>query len=76
MSSKKRVSLFRRIDIRLTAWYTVTFLVIVLMTFVFLDYRLRHNLLKEVDRMLVDEAHEIVSEILHYPDEMSRHDNC
>ena len=73
MSSKKKVSLYRRVDIRLTAWYTLTFLVIVLITFAFLDYRLRHNFLKEVDRILADEAHEIVSEIVHNPKDLMTH---
>ena len=73
MSSKKKVSLYRRVDIRLTAWYTFTFLIIVLITFGFLDYRLEHNLLKEVDRLLADEAHEIVSEIVHNPHNVMSH---
>ena len=73
MSSKKKISIYRRVAVRLTAWYALTFLIIVLITFVFLDYRLRHNLLKEVDRILVDEAHEVVSEMIHNPEDIDTH---
>lgn len=48
-------------------WYTVTFLTMIILIFGFLDYRFRRNLLKEIDRMLVDEAHEIISQTLQNP---------
>jgi len=55
-------SLPKRLDVKLAVWYTATFLTIILLIFGFLDYRLRHSLLKEIDRMLLDEAHEIINE--------------
>jgi HAMP domain-containing protein len=67
MSSKRKIRLYHRLDIRLTVWYTLTFLTTTILIFGFLDYRLRHNLLKEIDRMLVDDAHEIINEVLEDP---------
>ena len=61
-------SIHKRLDVKLAVWYTSTFLTIILLIFGFLDYRLRHNLLKEIDRMLVDEAHEIINKILEKPE--------
>lgn len=68
MFVKGRTSLHKRLDVKLAVWYTSTFLTIILLIFGFLDYRLRHNLLKEIDRMLVDEGHEIINEVLKNPE--------
>jgi heavy metal sensor kinase len=57
----------KRLDVRLAFWYTATFLAIIVVLFGFLDYRFRRNLLRETDRMLVDEAREIVSEVRKEP---------
>ncbi len=73
MFSKKKVSAYRRLDVRLTAWYTFTFLIIVLLTLVFLDYRLAHNLLKGIDHMLEDEAEEIANEAQIFSDSIQDH---
>lgn len=64
MFSKTKVSWYRRIGVRLTARYTCTFLLIVFLLFAFLDYRLKHELIKEVDHMLFDEAQEVLAEIV------------
>lgn len=64
MSSKTKVNWYHRIDVRLTLWYMFTFLSIVFMLFVFLDYRLKHELIKEIDHMLLDEAKEVLAETL------------
>lgn len=68
MSSKNKVSVYRRIDVRLTIWYLLTFLSIIIALFGFLDYRLGRKLIREIDRILVDEAHEIITVILDEPD--------
>ncbi|MFH0812880.1 MAG: HAMP domain-containing protein, partial [Pseudomonadota bacterium] len=67
MSSKKKVSFYKRLDVKLAVWYTLTFLTIIILIFGFLDYRLSHNILKEIDRMLVDEAYEIINTALKNP---------
>ena len=62
MSSKGRIKFYKRLDVKMTLWYTVTFLTMIILIFGFLDYRFRHNLLKQIDRMLADEAQEIIKE--------------
>jgi heavy metal sensor kinase len=47
----------------LTLWYVFTFFLSVLVIFGFLYFRLKHQLIKEIDRILHDEADEL-SEIL------------
>jgi heavy metal sensor kinase len=47
----------------MTLWYILTFFVSILIIFGFLYLRLKHQLIKEIDRMLHDEANEL-SEIL------------
>ena len=48
-------------------WYTATFLTMIILIFGFLDYRFRRNLLKEIDRMLADEAKELINFMLENP---------
>ena len=62
MSSKGRIKFYKRLDVRMALWYTVTFLTMIILIFGFLDYRFRRNLLKQIDRMLADEAQEIIKE--------------
>jgi len=71
MSSKGRIKFYKRLDVRMALWYTVTFLTMIILTFGFLDYRFRHNLLKEADRLLVDEAKEIINVILKNPETLN-----
>ena len=71
MFSKEKIRFYNRIDIKLTIWHTLTLLTIVTIVFGFLDYRLRHNILKGIDRMLVDKAHEIINEALEDPTNMT-----
>ena len=71
MFSKEKIRFYNRIDIKLTIWHTLTLLTIITIVFGFLDYRLRHNILKGIDRMLVDEAHEIINEALEDPTNMT-----
>ncbi len=73
MSLKKKIRFYQRLEIKLAVWYTLTFLITTILIFGFLDYRLRHNLLKEIDRMLVDDAHEIINEVLKDPKNLTIH---
>ena len=63
MLSKLRVKFFSRFDVKLTIFYTFALLLISLILSSFFLYRLQHNLLKQTDRMLKDEAKELVMEI-------------
>jgi len=63
MSLKNGTKFYRRTDVKITLWYIFTFFVSVLIVFGFLYLRLKHELIKEVDRILHDEANEL-SEIL------------
>ena len=71
MYSKKRIKFYKRLDVRMAVWYTITFLTVITLIFGFLDYRLRRNLLKEIDRMLVDEAKEAIRVILKNPEKLN-----
>jgi heavy metal sensor kinase len=71
MSSKGRIKFYKRLDVRMALWYTVTFLTMIILIFGFLDYRFRRNLLKEIDRLLVDEAKEIINVILKNPETLN-----
>jgi heavy metal sensor kinase len=63
MSSKTGAKFYHRTDVKLTLWYILTFFLSVLIIFGFLYLRLKHQLIKEIDRMLHDEANEL-AEIL------------
>ena len=63
MLSKLRVKFFSRFDVKLTVFYTFALLLISLLLSSFFYYRLQHNLFKQIDRMLKDEAKELIMEI-------------
>lgn len=63
MSSKSRIRLFRTIGFKITLWYSLSVMVILLIAGSFLYFRLKHKLIKEVDRTLLDESVEILQEI-------------
>jgi heavy metal sensor kinase len=63
MLSKLKVKFFSRFDVKLTVFYTFALLLISLVLSSFFYYRLHHNLLKHTDRMLKDEAKELIMEI-------------
>lgn len=67
MCSRSKSKVLKRLDVRLALWHTATFLSIILVLFGFLDYRMHRNLMKETDRMLVDEAREIINEVRQDP---------
>jgi heavy metal sensor kinase len=59
MSSKIGAKFYRRTDVKVTLWYVLTFLVSALVICGFLYYRLQSQLIREVDRFLLDEAKEL-----------------
>jgi heavy metal sensor kinase len=59
MSSKSGVSFLRRTDVKLTLLYVVTFCFSALLICGFLYLRLHRQLIKEVDRLLLDETGEL-----------------
>lgn len=63
MLSKLKIKFFSRFDVKLSLFYTVALLLISLVLSSFFYYRLQHNLLKQIDRMLKDEAKELIMEI-------------
>jgi heavy metal sensor kinase len=50
---------FRRTDVKLTLWYILTFLLSAILICGFLYFRLRQQLVKEVDRFILDEIKEL-----------------
>lgn len=64
MSSKKRIRFFKTIGFKITLWYSLSVLIILLIAGSFLYLRLKHKLMKEVDRILLDESVVILQEIL------------
>ncbi len=59
MSSKIGGKLYRRTDIKLTLWYVFTFILSTLIICGFLYFRLKHQLIKEIDQFLLDETMEM-----------------
>ncbi len=71
MSSKIGTKFYRRTDVKMTLWYILTFLVSALIICAFLYLRLRHQLIKEVDRFLLDETQELTAVLSRDPNEIS-----
>lgn len=67
MSSKTRAKFYHRTDVKLTLWYILTFFLSVLIIFGFLYLRLKHQLIKEVDRIIDDEANELSGVLVQDP---------
>ncbi len=63
MSLNRGTEFYKRTDFKLTLWYAFTFLVTTLIIFSFIYVRLRHHLIKEIDRFLEDESRVFASEI-------------
>lgn len=63
MFLKLKTNFFQRLDVRLTAYYTLILVLLAALFASFLYYRLQHNLMKQVDRLLHDEAYEFILEI-------------
>ena len=58
MSSKKGIKFYKRTDVKITLWYIITFVVTTVVIFSFMYIRIRHHLIKEIDRFLKDELRE------------------
>ena len=71
MSSKIGAKFYRRTDVKMTLWYIFTFLVSALIICAFLYLRLRHQLIKEVDRFLLDETQELTAVLSRNPNKIS-----
>lgn len=69
MFSKIEVNFFRRTDVKLTLYYIIIFLLSALIICGFLYFRLRHQLIKEVDQFLLDETIEMERVLLQSPKE-------
>ncbi len=69
MSLKTGAKFYRRTDFKLTLWYILTFLISALIISGFLYLRLRHQLIKEVDRFLLDEIKELREILAKHPEE-------
>jgi len=63
MLSNKKIRLFKTIGFKISLWYLLSVLLILLIMGIFLYYRLRHSLDKETDRILFDESEFIVQSI-------------
>jgi len=69
MSLKIRGRFLRRTDVKLTFFYIFTFFLSALIICGFLYFRLKHQLIKEVDRFILDETKELVETLAQAPDE-------
>ena len=63
MFSRLKTSFFSRLDVRLTLSSTLILLALALGLCIFFYMRLEHLLEKQLDRILVDETHELVDDI-------------
>ncbi len=63
MSSKKRINVWGRLDVKLTFYYTTIFLILSIMLCSFFFYRVNRNLLKQIDRILMDGTLEFINTV-------------
>ena len=63
MSSNKETKFYKRTDFKITLWYIVTFVVTTVVIFSFMYIRIRHHLIKEIDRFLKDELREFALKV-------------
>jgi len=63
MFSKLKNRFFNRLDVRLTLYYTTIVVIICSICGGFFLYRLQHNLMKQLDRVLRDETRELLIEV-------------
>lgn len=67
MSWKSGANLLRRTDVKMTLWYVFTFLISGLIISVLLYWGLEHQLLKDIDRFILDETNELAELIRQNP---------
>jgi heavy metal sensor kinase len=70
MSLKTGGRFHRRTDFKLTLWFIFTFLISSLIICGFLYLRLKHQLVKEVDRFILDETGEVAAVLSRNPNEV------
>jgi heavy metal sensor kinase len=70
MSWKIGDRFYRRTDFKMTLWYILTFLLSTLIICSFLYLRLKHQLVKEVDRFIIDETKEVAAVFSRNPEEI------
>jgi two-component system, OmpR family, heavy metal sensor histidine kinase CusS len=63
MSSKNGIRFFKTIGFKITLWYSLSVMVILLVAGSFLYFRLKHELINEVDRALLDDSVDIMQEV-------------
>jgi len=63
MSSKIGAKFFRRADVKMTLLYIITFSLSTIIICSFLYLRLKHQLVKEVDRFIRDETKELIEHV-------------
>ena len=63
MSSKIGAKFFRRADVKMTFLYILTFSLSAIIICTFLYLRLKHQLVKEVDRFIRDETRELIDHV-------------
>ena len=69
MSLKTGAKFYRRTDVKLTLWYILTFMVSVVIISGFLYMRVKHQLVKEVDRFILDETKELADILMRSPNQ-------
>ena len=67
MSWNSGTKLLRRTDVKITLWYVFAFLVSVLIISALLYLVMEHQLLKDIDRFILDETNELAELILQNP---------
>lgn len=71
MFSRLKSKYFERLDIRLTTYSTLILLALSVFLCFFFYFRLQHLLMKQVDKILIDETHELVDDITEHKDIIS-----
>ena len=61
---KRETKFFKRIGFKITLWYSLSVLIILVIAGSFLYYRLQHKLDKEVKHLLLDESRDILQQTL------------
>jgi len=64
MSSKDRIRFFKTISFKITLWYLLSVMGILLFSGTFLYFRLQHKLNKKADQLILDEEEELLLTLL------------
>ena len=69
MSWKSGTELLRRTDVKITLWYVFTFLASGLIIGILLYLVMEHQLLREIDRFILDETNQLAEIVLKNPED-------